>query len=117
MRGEDGTGYAQRSPGEMSVLVEWKGIAKYLGKGVRTVQRWELQLGLPVRRVHPERPKARITAVAAEIDAWVKACALQDGASSLPKPEIEDLLQTISQLQSEIQELRRQLGQREAEQS
>jgi hypothetical protein len=42
MRGEDGTGCAESSSGEMLVLVEWKSIAQYLGKGVRTVQRWEL---------------------------------------------------------------------------
>jgi hypothetical protein len=32
------------------VLGSWKEIAAYLGKGVRTVQRWENDLGLPVRR-------------------------------------------------------------------
>jgi hypothetical protein len=31
-------------------LTSWKEIAAYLGKGVRTVQRWEVDLGLPVRR-------------------------------------------------------------------
>jgi hypothetical protein len=31
-------------------LTTWKEVAAYLGKGVRTVQRWEAELGLPVRR-------------------------------------------------------------------
>jgi DNA-binding transcriptional regulator YiaG len=35
---------------DSTVLSSWKDIAQYLGKGVRTVQRWERHLGLPVRR-------------------------------------------------------------------
>src|SRR3984885_4315700 len=35
---------------DSTVLSSWKDIARYLGKGVRTVQRWERHLGLPVRR-------------------------------------------------------------------
>jgi hypothetical protein len=31
-------------------LTSWRNIAKYFGKDVRTVQRWERKLGLPVRR-------------------------------------------------------------------
>ena len=34
-----------------SILSGWKEIANHLGKGVRTVQRYELELALPVRRV------------------------------------------------------------------
>ena len=33
-----------------TILGSWKEIAAYLGKGVRTVQRWEQLHGLPVRR-------------------------------------------------------------------
>jgi hypothetical protein len=32
------------------VLSSWKEIATYFGKGIRTVQRWERNLGLPIRR-------------------------------------------------------------------
>jgi hypothetical protein len=47
----------------------WKEIAAYLNKGVRTVQRWEKELGLPVRRMGTGRAEI-VFAVAAEIDAW-----------------------------------------------
>jgi hypothetical protein len=47
----------------------WKDIAKYLGCGVRTVQRWE-KLGLPVRR--PTGIRSAVVAITEEIDAWVK---------------------------------------------
>jgi hypothetical protein len=44
----------------------WKEIASYLGKGVRTVQRWESQFGLPVRRIAGEV----VFALRDEVDAW-----------------------------------------------
>ncbi len=33
-----------------TILNSWKQIAEYVGRGVRTVQRWEHKLGLRVRR-------------------------------------------------------------------
>ena len=53
-----------------TTLSSWKEIAAYLGKGVRTVQRWETQFALPVRR--PNAKSHIIFAVPAELDAWVK---------------------------------------------
>ena len=35
-------------------LDSWKEIAAYLGRGVRTVQRWEREEGLPVHRLAHE---------------------------------------------------------------
>jgi excisionase family DNA binding protein len=34
-----------------AILNSWKEIAGYLGRGVRTVQRWEQELHLPVHRM------------------------------------------------------------------
>lgn len=53
-------------------LSGWKEIANYLGKGVRTVQRYEREMGLPVRRP-AGKPRASVLATRAEIDAWVSA--------------------------------------------
>jgi hypothetical protein len=52
------------------VLNSWKEIAAYLGRGVRTVQRWEQELGLPVRR---PRGKSRSAVIAfkPELDKWL----------------------------------------------
>jgi hypothetical protein len=51
-------------------LASWKEIANYLGKGVRTVQRWERTIGLPVRR--PAAGNSSIVlAYTAEIDEWL----------------------------------------------
>ncbi len=54
-----------------TVLSSWKEIASYLGKGVRTVQRWERELGLPVRRPKPNE-KQIVLAFPEELDAWLK---------------------------------------------
>lgn len=53
-------------------LSGWKEIANYLGKGVRTVQRYERQWGFPVRRP-AGKWHAAVIATEAEVDAWVAA--------------------------------------------
>ena len=50
-------------------LTTWKEIASYVGKSVRTVQRWERDLGLPVRR--GRSGKTVLLAVTSELDEWV----------------------------------------------
>jgi hypothetical protein len=50
-------------------LNTWKEIAVYLSRGVRTVQRWELLHGMPVRRVSEE---SSVYAFADEIDEWLR---------------------------------------------
>jgi len=58
-------------------LSGWKEIANYLGKGVRTVQRYERQLRLPVRRP-AGKPWGSVVATRAELDAWVSASPIRD---------------------------------------
>jgi hypothetical protein len=48
----------------------WKEIATYLGKSVRAVQRWEQELGLPVRRLKTQAGQT-VFARRAELDAWI----------------------------------------------
>jgi hypothetical protein len=57
------------------VLSSWKEIANYLGKGVRTVQRWENELGLPVYRpINSRKPtnsrKGVVIAYIGELQQW-----------------------------------------------
>ena len=52
-------------------LDSWGEIASYLGREVRTVQRWEGTEGLPVRR-HEHKKKSTVYAYASELDAWIK---------------------------------------------
>jgi len=53
-------------------LSGWKDIANYLRKGVRTVQRYERELGLPVHRI-AGKSVGSVIATKSEIDAWVKS--------------------------------------------
>lgn len=50
----------------------WKEIANYLGKGVRTAQRYERNFALPIRRPSG-RLESAVMATRAEIDAWLSA--------------------------------------------
>ena len=56
----------------VTLLTSWKENANYLGKGVRTLQRWEQESGLPVRRPNGER-KGVLRAYSDEIDVWMRS--------------------------------------------
>jgi len=58
-------------PEESTVLSSWKDIARYMGKGVRTVQRWERHLGLPVRRPNGASHKSAVLLHRSDLDAWL----------------------------------------------
>ncbi len=51
-------------------FTSWKEIAAYLGKGVRTVQRWEIQFGLPVQRPNA-KSKGIVRASREDLDHWI----------------------------------------------
>ena len=59
----------QGPPGSAQ-LNGWKEIAAYVGRSVRTVQRWEKDFGLPVRRFGLSRPES-VFALSREIDEWL----------------------------------------------
>ncbi|HEY3767435.1 MAG TPA: hypothetical protein VGN44_02075 [Candidatus Angelobacter sp.] len=68
---------------EATLLVEkskylnsWKEIAQYFGRGVRTVQRWEAMLGLPVRRPHG-KSRSAVIAITGELDEWLTRAQLR----------------------------------------
>lgn len=94
------------SPGPSANLTSWKEIAQYLGKGVRTVQRWEQAFGLPVRR--PDGAvKGIVLAVPNEVDAWLQSRFAPKGGSS--ESELDKLRERIAELLAENQSLRREL--------
>lgn len=67
------------------MLSTWKDISAYLGRGVRTVQRWENNLGLPVHRIGTgNRPP--VFAFEHEIDSWLRGA----GAEASSEPPTED---------------------------
>ncbi len=89
------------------LLTSWKEIAAHLGKGVRTVQRWEQELGLPVRR--PAKSRHIVVALAPELDRWIeqlsqpapKCCTCRDELETA-KRTIADLRLQVATLESEM---------------
>jgi len=55
--------------GDEQQLNGWKEIAAFFGKGVRTVQRWEREMGLPVRRLPGPRGEI-VFALPSELRDW-----------------------------------------------
>jgi broad specificity phosphatase PhoE len=86
-----------------NMLTSWKEIGQYLGKGVRTVQRWERESGLPVRRaVHPSR--RAVLALPEELDEWARS-----RTRGPIGPLGESLRKSQTALREEIEELRKRL--------
>lgn len=101
-----------KSPARDEVLNSWKDIAKYLDRGVRTVQRWELELALPVRRPRG-KPRSGVLALRSELDHWLSACpATRHGTQidTLPGHDFfAPLVQNTSNLVSQSRMLRTEL--------
>jgi hypothetical protein len=85
------------------VLTCWKDIAHYVGKSVRTLQRWERESGFPVRRTKPG-DRGSVLAIPREIDSWVKSQQCTDG--QLDGSDRATLLRSLYALRIENRELR-----------
>ncbi len=84
-------------------LTSWKEIGQYLGKGVRTVQRWEREASLPVRRnVPPSRPA--LLAIPEELDEWMRS-----RTRGPTIPVAETLRKELTTLREENSELRKRV--------
>jgi tetratricopeptide (TPR) repeat protein len=64
----------------------WKEIAAYLGKGERTVKRWEKERGLPTHRV-PGSGRASVYAYTAELDEWLTSRKVDESDTFAEEPE------------------------------
>lgn len=67
------------------ILWGWKEIARYLGLGVRTVQRHEVESMLPIRRPG-EGDRSAVMAFSDEIDAWLRLARMR--ADSLSPQQV-----------------------------
>jgi len=94
-------------------LNSWKEIAVYLGRGVRTMQRWEEELRLPIHRVRPTR-RSPVFAYISELDDWMRR--QTNPAHKAPphyqideklKRQIRANLERMQQLQQQLGETRR----------
>ncbi|HEY3927817.1 MAG TPA: helix-turn-helix domain-containing protein [Candidatus Koribacter sp.] len=78
-----------------AVLTSWKEVAAYLGKGVRTVQRWEKYDRLPVRRVVGT---SKIVVHRDELDRWLRAQPSSTPIASNHHPDLLRNMQRASEL-------------------
>jgi hypothetical protein len=87
---------AAASPTTKSVVLNsWKEIAAYLGRGVRTVQRYEHDLGLPVRRPRGTSRSA-VIALTDELDSWLRT-APSNGLRTEPRSEPTVIITSVRQ--------------------
>jgi hypothetical protein len=98
-------------------LSGWKEIAAYLRKGVRTVQRYEGQMGLPVRRP-AGKAQGSVLATRTELDAWVSAQPFREAfhrertTPNTSRPSFTALKEGVAKmrrLHQEMSELREEL--------
>lgn len=74
-------------------LDSWKEISRHLHRDVRTCQRWEKELGLPVHRLEGT-PRPRVFAFAKEIDAWIEE-KHADGTEDSGRPRLASRLKLL----------------------
>ena len=72
------------------MLNSWKEIASFLDRGVRTVQRWEHELQLPVHRIGKGK-RSPVYALVPELKFWVAT----SGIDSVPQRHTEEKRLTL----------------------
>ena len=98
-------------------LDQWKEIAAYLKRDVRTVQRWEKTEGLPVHGHHHEKQR-RVYASKAEIDRWARGRRLPDAETDpgLVTTEVPSAVEagvgTVEETRPDPSPMRRRVWQR-----
>ena len=87
----------------LGIFSGWKEIANYFGKGVRTVQRYERELGLPIHRPNG-KSAGSVIATKKELDDWLHAS--PSGVGSMrkkwPAERTNELGAQFLQIDSEI---------------
>lgn len=84
--------------GNSDQLNGWKDIAAYLGKSVRTVQRWERQAGLPVHRVQPLGEV--VFAFRSELDLWRSTPIVEERDAHHPQADTDELQAVVAYAES-----------------
>ena len=89
------------------MLSSWKEIAHFFGKGVRTVQRWEKTLGLPIHRP-AGAPSNVVLARTKDLEEWMHRGLIPAADSSVvPDAAVMD---SIGQLERELATLASEMG-------
>jgi hypothetical protein len=92
---------------QLEILSGWKQIAEYLGKGVRTVQRYERELSLPIRRP-AGKSGGSVIATTGELDAWVTATPTREQFELADTTTNTEMLQQLRRNVKEVARLRKE---------
>jgi hypothetical protein len=87
----DGERYMAQAAEKPQMLNSWKEIASFLDRGVRTVQRWERELQLPVHRIGKGK-RSPVYALVPELKFWIAT----SGLNSTPQKQAGDKALTLS---------------------
>lgn len=85
------------------MLSSWKEIAQFFGKGVRTVQRWEKTLDLPIHRP-PGAPSNVVLAKESDLEEWMNR-GLVGGHASTERQD--NVARSFDAIQNAISDLAR----------
>ena len=95
-------------PPPTRILNSWKEIASYLGRGVRTIQRYEEKLGLPIHRP-AARKRTAVLAFADELERWLRNTPGRNGTHSNPTNGNSSTVIELQEIQIK-NDVRSQLG-------
>lgn len=84
------------------MLSSWKEIAHFFGKGVRTVQRWEKTLDLPIHRP-PGAPSNVVLARTSDLEEWMHRGPVSRAELEAATPAAE--IVSLSSLEREVTHL------------
>jgi hypothetical protein len=82
-----------------TTLQTWKEIATELNCGIRTAQRWERRLGLPVRRIG-RGPRGRVVAFQDELQCW-----LRNNAKATTKVGLASIIDSLTRASSSAKQI------------
>ena len=88
------------------LLEAWKDIAAYLRRDIRTVQRWEKSLGLPIHRFQDSR-SGRVFAYKRELESWrdKRASLIDCQQGPAPAPTQKTEPDTAGEAQTRVRKL------------
>lgn len=69
------------------VLHSWKDIANYTGRGIRTLQRYEVQLNFPIHRPAGKK-RSSVLAFSDEVDAWFSKAPTASTVPDIVQPAV-----------------------------
>jgi hypothetical protein len=91
------------------MLSSWKEIAHFFGKGVRTVQRWEKTLDLPIHRP-PGAPSNVVLARTSDLEEWMHRGPVSRGSEEMLSIDSEITLMGLDSLEREANHLAEIVG-------